>query len=465
MHPGPDPMGAPSGFASRRPNAPSLPTFELPPPPSQQKYNSYAVSASQSSQTPGSLASVGNLLTPPSTIGGDGISPSSAIQTSAASSGAPAYTPNGSYAWSPPTHATYSFSQQGSHQQQHQPYQHHHQQQQQHHQQQQHQQQQNVQQHPQRHTYSPLPSGNRVSQPPPSEGQMSTSSYESSLPSYPSSMSMPAASTLATMAPPHHQQQSQHGHMMSVQTPASSSGQHPSPAHSQEPFNRPLPTPQYYAQQPPNTPQHSHYPYSTGPSPPQAAPLSAGGAMGGRTQMSPSTVGPAPLSAPAVQTSHYTQRPPFNSSAYQPHNTHGPVLSNLNNPGGPPMLMGGLPQGLVGGFNSGHAANMQAIYNSNSHQTHAPPHNDRPFKCDQCPQSFNRNHDLKRHKRIHLAVKPFPCTHCDKSFSRKDALKRHILVKGCGKNDRTTDGDCKQEGSQSPVPKSDSHDVKPIMAP
>ncbi|PVH67260.1 hypothetical protein DL98DRAFT_444091, partial [Cadophora sp. DSE1049] len=43
----------------------------------------------------------------------------------------------------------------------------------------------------------------------------------------------------------------------------------------------------------------------------------------------------------------------------------------------------------------------------------------RQFKCDQCPQSFNRNHDLKRHKRIHLAVKPFPTGHCEKSFSRK----------------------------------------------
>lgn len=63
------------------------------------------------------------------------------------------------------------------------------------------------------------------------------------------------------------------------------------------------------------------------------------------------------------------------------------------------------------------------------------PLQDRPFKCDQCVQSFNRNHDLKRHKRIHLAVKPFPCHHCDKSFSRKDALKRHILVKGCGAGD------------------------------
>ena len=69
------------------------------------------------------------------------------------------------------------------------------------------------------------------------------------------------------------------------------------------------------------------------------------------------------------------------------------------------------------------------------HQDYPPPNGihlqkravlrneDRPFKCDQCPQAFNRNHDLKRHKRIHLAVKPFPCPSCDKSFSRKDALK------------------------------------------
>jgi len=66
-----------------------------------------------------------------------------------------------------------------------------------------------------------------------------------------------------------------------------------------------------------------------------------------------------------------------------------------------------------------------------SNHLHTTPHishnisqqQERPFKCDQCPQSFNRNHDLKRHKRIHLAVKPFPCPNCEKSFSRKDALK------------------------------------------
>jgi uncharacterized Zn-finger protein len=48
---------------------------------------------------------------------------------------------------------------------------------------------------------------------------------------------------------------------------------------------------------------------------------------------------------------------------------------------------------------------------------------DRPFKCNQCPQKFNRKNDLNRHKRIHMGVKPFSCPTCDKSFSRKDALK------------------------------------------
>jgi hypothetical protein len=63
---------------------------------------------------------------------------------------------------------------------------------------------------------------------------------------------------------------------------------------------------------------------------------------------------------------------------------------------------------------------------------------DRPFKCDECVQSFNRNHDLKRHKRIHLAVKPFGCDKCGKTFSRKDALRRHWLVKGCRGEDGAT---------------------------
>jgi len=49
--------------------------------------------------------------------------------------------------------------------------------------------------------------------------------------------------------------------------------------------------------------------------------------------------------------------------------------------------------------------------------------NHRPFRCDICMQCFSRNHDLKRHKRIHMAVKPFQCSKCGKNFSRKDALR------------------------------------------
>ena len=107
----------------------------------------------------------------------------------------------------------------------------------------------------------------------------------------------------------------------------------------------------------------------------------------------------------------------------------GPVMTNMHNPGGQMSMMGGMQSGFLSGFNSGQLASMQHIYGGHPHQGHGQPQpiNDRPFKCDECPQSFNRNHDLKRHKRIHLAVKPFPCGHCEKSFSRKDALKVRSL--------------------------------------
>lgn len=90
----------------------------------------------------------------------------------------------------------------------------------------------------------------------------------------------------------------------------------------------------------------------------------------------------------------------------------GPIMSNFHNSENQMALVGGMSmQRQIGGTMYGH------------HPGQIHQRNDRPFKCDQCPQSFNRNHDLKRHKRIHLAVKPFPCGLCEKSFSRKDALK------------------------------------------
>ncbi|OJJ80154.1 putative C2H2 finger domain protein [Aspergillus glaucus CBS 516.65] len=147
------------------------------------------------------------------------------------------------------------------------------------------------------------------------------------------------------------------------------------------------------------------------------------------------------VSSPASMNSLvYPPRQPWPSYSLPAMN--GPVRTNIHNPGGHMAVLGNMPSaaGILPGFNSGHIARMYQGPTSSS--PHLPgsgsglggPTQDRPFKCDQCPQSFNRNHDLKRHKRIHLSVKPFPCTHCDKSFSRKDALKRHLLVKGCGKD-------------------------------
>ncbi|KAJ9632815.1 uncharacterized protein PV06_02785 [Exophiala oligosperma] len=128
----------------------------------------------------------------------------------------------------------------------------------------------------------------------------------------------------------------------------------------------------------------------------------------------------------------------------------GPIMSNIHSPGTHMSMVGSMQANMLPlAFNSGYAANPQGMYGQP--RTNTPqqsPANDRPFKCDQCPQSFNRNHDLKRHKRIHLAVKPFPCKYCDKSFSRKDALKRHILVKGCGSGS-SAEAESKDDGPKS----------------
>ncbi|KXX73779.1 Protein krueppel [Madurella mycetomatis] len=190
----------------------------------------------------------------------------------------------------------------------------------------------------------------------------------------------------------------------------------PGPGQEGNPYRQP-PTPTN-CYPPSSTPQQGSFPAFPSPG----------------TQASPATTSPATTSgqipramAPPL---HFPNSrghgiPPMASYASYA-SVSGPVLSNVHHPGTPLSMVGGVPG--LGGYPHHPSMQQHHLY---VHHTSAPaPHQDRPFKCDQCPQSFNRNHDLKRHKRIHLDVKPFPCGHCDKSFSRKDALKRHKLVKG-----------------------------------
>ncbi|KAN0063849.1 hypothetical protein ACQY0O_003454 [Thecaphora frezii] len=100
--------------------------------------------------------------------------------------------------------------------------------------------------------------------------------------------------------------------------------------------------------------------------------------------------------------------------------------------------------------------------------TSVPP--PKQFKCSACEAIFSRNHDLKRHARIHLAVKPFPCKFCDKAFSRKDALKRHVLVKGCGVgNKKNGDGRKRSKGGNNSNPnraaKAEASSSHPLLEP
>lgn len=80
-----------------------------------------------------------------------------------------------------------------------------------------------------------------------------------------------------------------------------------------------------------------------------------------------------------------------------------------------------------------------SMSSSHAYGAHDPPHGQmvvqdvqypaspqRPFACDMCALSFNRQHDLKRHRETHSGEKPFLCNGgCGKTFTRKDALKRH----------------------------------------
>lgn len=355
---------------TRRPGAPTLPSFELPPPPfagAAPKYPAHSNLHHPSASNAPPNVSVGNLLTPPATNQSgenatisQALAPPSGVSTDLP----PAYWPSGTtpYAaghappqWAPGISPGYSgrpsFSSSGL-----------------------------------------TGRGAAVTSPPTTDGLPHP--YETpALGAFPQGLPAPAPSIPSSMQP---------GSMTLY-----SSGPASSPAHL--PSNDPY------------SPTKGHPLYSANPHQAGFSPM-----YGGSSSISPTGLGihPAsrmPAQSPGGQPPLTFPRQPWPSYSLPAMN--GPAMSNIHSPNSPMTMMGGMHPGLLPGFNSGQVANAQHLYGAHPVHHGMPGPADRPFKCDQCPQSFNRNHDLKRHKRIHLAVKPFPCSHCDKSFSRKDALK------------------------------------------
>lgn len=240
----------------------------------------------------------------------------------------------------------------------------------------------------------------------------------------------------------HHQQQHQHQHQrpQQHQHQQESSQQQHGPQYPYRPASQ---QPSYPTFASSNTQQPQ--PSPTARTPPSADIVSASNAVSRAMSIS----GPGPMSAMAPPVGYASGRQSMSQFGYQMSGSAQPIMSNMHQPGMPMVAVGHVSNIMPGSYNPGPSPHSHGLHVYGQSHPHQTPQ-DRPFKCDQCVQSFNRNHDLKRHKKIHLAVKPFPCTFCEKAFSRKDALKRHRLVKGCG-GGRAKEG----ESNDSPPDRSD----------
>lgn len=53
---------------------------------------------------------------------------------------------------------------------------------------------------------------------------------------------------------------------------------------------------------------------------------------------------------------------------------------------------------------------------------------DLPFKCVQCPKSFNTKHKLNQHLMTHSGLKPYKCSFCDKRFKQLSHVQQHTRL-------------------------------------
>lgn len=434
MQSGLDPLGPPPSFTARKSAASHLPSFELPPPPislTPGKFPSIGDLTGFQPSASGGLTSVGNLLTPPNTLPSDSLSPPPSTtdpsnnQHIPQGSSASAFSRNNAY-WpstSPQSQPPQYQYQTGS----------------------------NGQWSPSRGVFpgSSLNSMLRGNDPfQPTRNDVNNAAAAAAvnemyqLPPFPSTIPMSASVSLPAMVAA--SQQPLNAGLLQQQM--SAMNPHPTQSMStstQDPFYPRLPpTPTYYnlPQPSPNTQQQQAFSFPLATSPPLRTPSSATSQSIRMSPLNNPSMGEMPsLQSTSQQTSPQDFQRPFGQ--YPLPALTGPVMPNLSTSSSHMNMVGGMSSNMLPGFTSGHAASMASMYGGMPHSSQSQqPAMDKPFKCDQCMQSFNRNHDLKRHKRIHLAVKPYPCGHCDKSFSRKDALKVCVLSFSLFfRNERTVD--------------------------
>ncbi|KAI2787104.1 hypothetical protein POX_f07463 [Penicillium oxalicum] len=297
---------------SRRPAAPTLPSFELPPPPfglasaTGLKYQAQPQHPSQPPVShPPTNVSVGNLLTPPATNQptdhgslSHSLPPSSGVSSDLSPAYWPGTTPYGAPGggpgqWAPTAHTAYSG----------------------------------------RNSFSPssLHRSGSITSPPTTDGL--TQSFEApSMASF--SQALPApSSTLA-------------------------SGPHPVTLGLYQPSHT-ASTAQLPSNDPYNTKAHSMYAspgQHTGYSPMYAGHNPLGGH--GNPVMHPGAR--MPLQSPGGQSALSYPRQPWPS--YSLPAMSGPIMSNVHSPNSPMSMMGGMQSGILPGFHSGHLASTQHLY-------------------------------------------------------------------------------------------------------
>ncbi|KAJ5120908.1 uncharacterized protein N7515_010296 [Penicillium bovifimosum] len=97
--------------------------------------------------------------------------------------------------------------------------------------------------------------------------------------------------------------------------------------------------------------------------------------------------------------------------------------------------------------------------NCKEHQKMHNPQWKHNHPCDDCPKTFGRSSDLKRHmKTVHLGHRKYSCDSCDARFSRQDSLARHMCADKT-RNGKSTGRDGPSSLGREPRQRSSNHSL------